>query len=93
MHTTLNFPSYDTIFVGNGYHMRKLQAFEATGFRDSRTKSRVEYSLVPCRPSHGNPVNPIPTNTTGRILAAQDSTGIPVPIPCEYWVDHGYSQV
>ena len=53
--------------------MRKLQAFEATGLKDSR-------------PSRGNPVNPVPTNVTGGILAAQDSTGIPVPVPCEDWL-------
>ena len=51
--------------------MRKLQAFEATGLKDSR-------------PSRGNPVNPVPTNVTGGILAAQDSTGIPIPVPCEH---------
>ena len=84
MHTTLSFLSYDIIFVENGYHMRKLQAFEATGLKDSRTKFRAEYSPVPRRPSHGNPVNPVPTNVTGGILAAQDSTGIPVPVPCEH---------
>ena len=93
MHTTLNFPSYDIVFVGNGYHMRKLQAFEATGLRDSRTKSRAEYSPVPCRPSRGNPMNPVPTNVKGGILAAQHSTGMPVPVPCEFWVGHGYFQV
>ena len=64
--------------------MRKLQAFEATGLNDSRTKSRAEYHPVPRRPSRGNPVNPVPTNVTGGSLAAQDSTGIPVPIPCEH---------
>ena len=84
MNTTSNFISHDIIFVENGYHMRKLQAFEATGLNDSRTKSRAEYHPVPRRPSRGNPVNPVPTNVTGGILAAQDSTGIPVPIPCEH---------
>ena len=65
--------------------MRKLQAFEATVLNASRTKSRAEYHPVPRRPSRGNPVNPVPTNVTGGILAAQDSTGIPVPVPCEHW--------
>ena len=86
MNTTLSFFSHDIIFVENGYHMRKLQAFEATGLNDSRTKSRAEYHPVPRRPSRGNPVNPVPTNVTGGILAAQDSAGIPVPIPCEHWI-------
>ena len=85
MNTTLNFLSHDIFFVENEYHMRKLQAFEATGLNDSRTKSRAEYHPVPRRPSRGNPVNPVPTNVTGGILAAQDSTGIPVPVPCEHW--------
>ena len=85
MNTTLNLLSHDIIFVENGYHMRKLQAFEATGLNDSRTKSRAEYHPVPRRPSRGNPVNPVPTNVTGGILAAQDSMGIPVPVPCEHW--------
>ena len=67
--------------------MRKLQAFEATVLNASRTKSRAEYHPVPRRPSRGNPVNPVPTNVTGGILAAQDSTGIPVPVPCEHWVE------
>ena len=71
MYTTLNFLSHDIIFVENGYYMRKLQAFEATGLKDSR-------------PSRGNPVNPVPMNVTGGILAAQDFTGIPVPVPCEH---------
>ena len=93
MHTTLNFLSHDIIFVENGYDMRKLQVFEATGLKDSRTKSRAEYSPVPRRPSRRNPVNSVPTNVMGGILAAQDSTGIPVPIPYEHWVGHGYSQV
>ena len=88
MITTLSLLSYDIIFVENGYHMRKLQAFEATCLNDSRTKSRAEYRPVPRRPSRGNPVNPVPTNVTGGILAAQDSMGIPVPVPCE----HCYSQ-
>ena len=66
--------------------MRKLQAFEATGLKDSRTKSRAEYSFVPRRPSRGNPVNPVPLNVTGGILAAQDSTGIPVPVPCKHYI-------
>ena len=86
MSTSLNLLSHDIIFVENGYHMRKLQAFEATGLNDSRTKSRAEYHPVPRRPSRGNPVNPVPTNVTGGILAAQDSTGIPVPVPCEHWL-------
>ena len=85
MNTILNFLSHDIIFVENEYHMRKLQASEATGLNDSRTKSRAEYHPVPRRPSRGNPVNPVPTNVTGGILAAQDSTGIPVPVPCEHW--------
>ena len=85
MNTALTLLSHDIIFVENGYHMRKLQAFEATGLNDSRTKSRAEYHPVPRRPSRGNPVNPVPTNVTGGILAAQDSTGIPVPVPCEHW--------
>ena len=64
--------------------MRKLQAFEATGLGDSRTKSRAKYRPVPRRLSRGNPVNPVPTDVTGRISAAQDSMGIPVPVPCEH---------
>ena len=51
--------------------MRKLQAFEAMSLKDSH-------------PSRGNPVNPVPTNVTGGILATQDSMGIPVPIACEH---------
>ena len=84
MHNKLNFLSHDIIFVENGHHMRKLQAFEATGLKDSRTKSRAEYRPVPRRPSRGNPVNPVPTNVLGETLATQDSTGIPVPVPCEH---------
>ena len=93
MNTMLNFLSHDIIFVENGYHMRKLQAFEATVLNASRTKSRAEYHPVPRRPSRGNPVNPVPTNVTGGILAAQDSTGIPVPVPCEHWLCHWVSSV
>ena len=93
LHTSLNSLSYGIIFVENRYHMRKLHAFEATGLKDSRTKSSAEYRPVPRRPSHGNPMNPVPTNVTGGILAAQDSTGLPVPVQCEHWVGHGYSQV
>ena len=86
MHTKLNSLSCDIIFVENGYHMRKLHSFEAAGLIDSRTKSRAEYCPILRHPSHGNPVNPVPTNVKGGILAAQDSVGIPVPIPCEHWV-------
>ena len=91
MHTKLNLLSHDIIFVENGYHMRKLQAFEATGLKDSRTKSRAEYSPLPRRPSRGNPVIPVPMNVTGGILAAQDSTGIPVPVLCEHCCDRRQS--
>ena len=84
MNTILNFLSHDLLFIENRYHMRKLQAFEATGLKDSRTKSRAKYHPVPRRTSRGNPVNPVPTNVTGGILAAQDSTGIPVPNLCEH---------
>ena len=34
MNIKLNLLSYDIIFVENGYHMRELQAFEATGLKD-----------------------------------------------------------
>ena len=67
--------------------MGKLQAFEAMGLKDSRTKSRAEYRPILRRPSHGNPVNPVPTNVMGGILAAQDSVGIPVPVLCEHWLE------
>ena len=65
--------------------MRKLLAFEATGLKDSSTKSRAEYHPVPRRPSHGNPVNSVPTNVMAGILSTQNSTGIPVPVPFEHW--------
>ena len=68
--------------------MRKLHAFEATGLKDSRTKSRAEYRPVPRRPSRGNLVNPVPTNVMGGILAAQDSVGILVPIPCKHCMEY-----
>ena len=81
----INFLSHDIIFVENGYHMRKLQAFEATGLKVSRTKSHAEYHPIPCHPSHRNPVNPVPTKVMGGILAAQDSMGISIPVLCEHW--------
>ena len=88
MHITLDFLLYVVISVENGYYMESY-TFEATGLKDSHTESRAEYHPVPRCPSHGNPMNPmnpVPTNVMSGILAAQDSVGIPVPVPCEQWL-------